>query len=101
MLGLFWLDEIWFFNLNSSLLNALWKGLYKINKDFEVPSMQRFGINQKNFEAELENMASDAKSSADGYKYLSETKATFGFINSSGLDACLFDLCCVLNFLGS
>ena len=37
------------------------KGLYKINKDFEVPSMQRFGINQKNFEAELENMASDAE----------------------------------------
>ena len=33
----------------------------KINKDFEVPSMENFGINQKNFEAELENMASDAE----------------------------------------
>ena len=41
--------------------NKLIKGLYKINKDFEVPSMQMFGINQKNFEAELENMASDAE----------------------------------------
>ena len=41
--------------------NKLIKGLYKINKDFEVPSMENFGINQKNFEAELENMASDAE----------------------------------------
>ena len=37
------------------------KELYKINKDFEVPSMELFGIKQKNFEAELENMASDAE----------------------------------------
>ena len=28
--------------------NKLIKGLYKINKDFEVPSMKLFGINQKN-----------------------------------------------------
>ena len=41
--------------------NKLIKGLYKINKDFEVPSMESFGIKQKNFEAELENMASDAE----------------------------------------
>ena len=26
---------------------------YKINKDFEVPSMKNFGINQKNFEEEF------------------------------------------------
>ncbi|WP_440698024.1 iron-containing alcohol dehydrogenase [Candidatus Pelagibacter sp. HIMB1709] len=37
------------------------KGLYKINKDFDVPSMQEFGINEKKFEEELENMATDAK----------------------------------------
>jgi len=43
--------------------DKLIKGLYKINKDFEVPSMQNFGINQKNFEEELENMASDAETS--------------------------------------
>jgi alcohol dehydrogenase class IV len=36
-------------------------GLYKLNKDFEVPSMKVFGINQKNFEEELENMATDAE----------------------------------------
>ena len=41
--------------------DKLIKGLYKLNKDFEVPSMQNFGINQKNFEAELENMATDAE----------------------------------------
>ncbi len=41
--------------------NKLIEGLYKINKDFEVPSMKLFGINQKNFEAELENMATDAE----------------------------------------
>ena len=46
---------------NETACNKLIKGLYKINKDFEVPSMQMFGINQKNFEAELENMASDAE----------------------------------------
>ena len=43
--------------------DKLIKGLYKINKDFEVPSMQNFGINQKNFEEELENMATDAENS--------------------------------------
>ncbi|MFL2890240.1 MAG: iron-containing alcohol dehydrogenase [Pelagibacteraceae bacterium] len=37
------------------------KGLYKINKDFDVPSMKAFGINQKNFEEELKNMATDAE----------------------------------------
>ena len=41
--------------------DKLIKGLYKLNKDFEVPSMQNFGIDQKNFEAELENMATDAE----------------------------------------
>src|SRR6056300_917060 len=39
------------------------KGLYKINKDFEVPSISSFGIDKKNFEEELENMASDAENS--------------------------------------
>ena len=39
------------------------KGLYKINKDFEVPSMKDFGINEKNFEDELKNMATDAENS--------------------------------------
>ena len=39
----------------------LLSGLYKINKDFEVPSMKNFGINQKNFEEQLENMATDAE----------------------------------------
>ena len=37
------------------------KGLYKINNDFDVPSMKTFGINEKNFEEELENMATDAE----------------------------------------
>ena len=37
------------------------KGLYKINNDFDVPSMRGFGINEKNFEEELENMATDAE----------------------------------------
>ena len=37
------------------------KGLYKLNKDFDVPSMKTFGINQKNFEEELKNMATDAE----------------------------------------
>ena len=32
-----------------------------INKDFEVPSMKNFGIDQKNFEEQLENMATDAE----------------------------------------
>ena len=37
------------------------KGLYKMNKDFDVPSMKKFGINEKNFEEMLENMATDAE----------------------------------------
>ena len=37
------------------------KGLYKINDDFDVPSMKKFGINEKNFEENLENMATDAE----------------------------------------
>ena len=37
------------------------KGLYKMNKDFDVPSMKKFGINEKNFEEKLENMATDAE----------------------------------------
>ena len=37
------------------------KGLYKINEDFDVPSMKTFGIDEKNFEDELENMATDAE----------------------------------------
>ena len=39
----------------------LLSGLYKINKDFEVPSLKNFGIDQKNFEEQLENMATDAE----------------------------------------
>ena len=39
----------------------LLSGLYKINKDFEVPSMEKFGIDKKNFEEQLENMATDAE----------------------------------------
>ncbi len=46
---------------NETACKKLIKGLYQINKDFEVPSMELFGIKQKNFEAELENMASDAE----------------------------------------
>jgi alcohol dehydrogenase class IV len=37
------------------------KGLYKLNNDFDVPSMSTFGIDEKNFEGELENMATDAE----------------------------------------
>ena len=37
------------------------KGLYKINSDFDVPSMKTFGINEKNFEEKLKNMAADAE----------------------------------------
>ncbi len=37
------------------------KGLYKLNNDFDVPSMRTFGIDEKNFEGELENMATDAE----------------------------------------
>ena len=46
---------------NETACKKLIQGLYKINKDFDVPSMKLFGINQKNFEAELENMATDAE----------------------------------------
>ena len=37
------------------------KGLYKMNKDFDVPSMRKFGIDEKNFEEKLKNMATDAE----------------------------------------
>ena len=37
------------------------KALYKLNNDFDVPSMRTFGIDEKNFEGELENMATDAE----------------------------------------
>ena len=37
------------------------KGLYKMNKDFDVPSMKKFGIDEKNFEEKLKNMATDAE----------------------------------------
>ena len=37
------------------------EGLYKMNKDFDVPSMKKFGINEKNFEGKLKNMATDAE----------------------------------------
>ena len=37
------------------------KGLYKMNKDFDVPSMEKFGIDEKNFEEKLKNMATDAE----------------------------------------
>ncbi len=37
------------------------KGLYQMNKDFDVPSMKTFGIDKKNFEEKLENMATDAE----------------------------------------
>ena len=37
------------------------KGLYKLNNDFDVPSMKTFGIDEKNFEDQLENMATDAE----------------------------------------
>ena len=37
------------------------KGLYKMNKDFDVPSMKKFGIDEKNFEGKLKNMATDAE----------------------------------------
>ena len=37
------------------------KGLYKINNDFDVPSMKKVGINEKNLEEKLENMANDAE----------------------------------------
>ena len=41
--------------------SKLIKGLYKMNKDFDVPSMKKFGIDEKNFEEKLKNMATDAE----------------------------------------
>ncbi len=46
---------------NDIACEKLIKGLYKINEDFDVPSMKTFGIDEKNFEDELENMATDAE----------------------------------------
>jgi len=46
---------------DDSACEKLIKGLYKMNKDFDVPSMEKFGINEKNFEEKLENMATDAE----------------------------------------
>ena len=46
---------------DSTACEKLIKGLYKMNKDFDVPSMKKFGINEKNFEDKLENMATDAE----------------------------------------
>ena len=46
---------------DNTACEKLIKGLYKINNDFDVPSMKGFGINEKNFEEELENMATDAE----------------------------------------
>ena len=46
---------------DKSACEKLIKGLYKMNKDFDVPSMEKFGINEKNFEEKLENMANDAE----------------------------------------
>ena len=46
---------------NDTACKKLINGLYKINEDFDVPSMKTFGIDEKNFEGELENMATDAQ----------------------------------------
>ena len=46
---------------NDTACKKLINGLYKINEDFDVPSMKTFGIDEKNFEGELENMATDAE----------------------------------------
>ena len=46
---------------DDSACEKLIKGLYKMNKDFDVPSMEKFGIKEKNFEEKLENMATDAE----------------------------------------
>ena len=46
---------------DDSACEKLIKGLYKMNKDFDVPSMKKFGINEKNFEEKLKNMATDAE----------------------------------------
>ena len=46
---------------DNTACEKLIKGLYKLNNDFDVPSMKTFGIDEKNFEEELENMATDAE----------------------------------------
>ena len=46
---------------NNTACEKLIKGLYKLNNDFDVPSMKTFGIDEKNFEDQLENMATDAE----------------------------------------
>ena len=46
---------------DNTACEKLIKGLYKLNNDFDVPSMKTFGIDEKNFEDELENMATDAE----------------------------------------
>ena len=46
---------------NDAACIKLINGLYKINEDFDFPSMKTFGIDEKNFEGELENMATDAQ----------------------------------------
>ncbi len=46
---------------DNTACEKLIKGLYKLNKDFDVPSMKTFGIDEKNFEDQLENMATDAE----------------------------------------
>ncbi len=46
---------------DNTACEKLIKGLYKLNNDFDVPSMKTFGIDEKNFENQLENMATDAE----------------------------------------
>ena len=46
---------------DNTACEKLIKGLYKLNNDFDVPSMKTFGIDEKNFEDQLENMATDAE----------------------------------------
>ena len=44
---------------DNTACEKLVKGLYKMNKDFDVPSMRKFGIDERNFEEKLKNMATD------------------------------------------
>ena len=46
---------------DNTACEKLVKGLYKMNKDFDVPSMRKFGIDERNFEEKLKNMATDAE----------------------------------------
>ena len=46
---------------DNTACEKLVKGLYKMNKDFDVPSMEKFGIDERNFEEKLKNMATDAE----------------------------------------